>query len=110
MHWRKNLSCTDMEKKADKRSISRVPIHESISFEITERYSGTLVNILKNGLGLDISSGGIGLTTSFPVEVGSVLKLYFPITSVNASLPVYTDVKWSSPIEGGFRIGLRFLA
>jgi hypothetical protein len=105
----KVVSFKHMEKKTDKRSISRVPIHQSVRFDIADGDSGHFENVVKEGIGLDISSGGIGLTTADPIEVGRVVKLLFPVAVFNASLPIYAEVMWSARVDGGERIGLRFL-
>jgi len=68
-----------MEKKTEKRSFGRAPIHVSVSFEFTERETGRFVNVIGTGTGVDIS------------------------------LPADTEVMWSAPADGKFRVGLRFL-
>ncbi len=99
-----------MEKKTEKRSISRIPIHESVSFEMTERDSGRFRNAMGNGVGVDISRLGIGLSTHNPLRRGDVLKINFPAAGAGISLPVYTEVMWSMLEDGKYRAGLRFLA
>jgi len=99
-----------MEKKTEKRSVSRVPIHESVSFEMTERDSGRFRNVLGSGMGVDISRLGIGLSTDNPLSRGDVLRINFPVSVTDISLPVYTEVMWSVQEDGKFRAGLRFLA
>ncbi len=98
-----------MEKKTEKRSISRIPIHESVSFEMTERDSGRFRNSMGNGVGVDISRLGIGLSTHNPLRRGDVLKINFPAAGAGISLPVYTEVVWSMQEDGKYRAGLRFL-
>ena len=71
--------------------------------------SGLPENILKNGMGVDLSPGGIGLTTDYPLHAGDVLKLFFPVGVGDASLPVFSEVMWSRPADGEYRAGLRFL-
>jgi hypothetical protein len=98
-----------MAKYSENRSGSRESIHQPVSFDLSGIESGRLRNIQKSGLGVDISSGGMGLTTDFQLHAGDVLKLYFPVAG-HASLPVFTEVIWSRPADGEFRVGLRFLA
>lgn len=106
----KVLSFIYMEKKAEKRSNSRVAICQSLSFEMSEKVSGRFRNVLAGGFGVDISLGGIGLTSDCFLKEGDVLKLFIPVAEANTRLPVYTEVMWSTPSDGEFRAGLRFLA
>ncbi len=99
-----------MKRKTEKRSVNRVPIHEPVSFEMTEGNPGLFKNVVANGTGVDISQGGIGLNTDNPLRKGDVLKINFPTAVANISLPVYTEVMWSTHEDGKFRSGLRFLA
>src|SRR5512144_2147906 len=99
-----------MKKYPVDRSCSRKSIRKPVSFELTLLESGRPVNILKSGVGVDLSPGGMGLTTDYPLHEGEVLKLFFPVEVGNASLPVYTEVVWAKPTDGEFRAGLRFLA
>lgn len=93
-----------------KRSSDRESIHQPVSFELSEIESGRLRNIRKSGLGVDISPGGMGLTTDYPLKEGDVLKLYLPVAAGHASVPVFTEVIWLRPSDREFRAGLRFLA
>jgi hypothetical protein len=99
-----------MAKYSENRSGSRECINQPVSFELSEIESGRLRNIQKSGLGVDISAGGMGLTTDYQLHTGNVLKLYFPVAAGHAHLPVFTEVIWSRPADGGFKAGLRFLA
>ena len=99
-----------MENKTEKRSVNRVPIHESVSFEMTVRDLGLFKNVLAKGTGVDISQGGIGLSTNYSLGIGDVLKINFLAACANISLPVYTEVTWSMSVDGKFRVGLRFLS
>ena len=99
-----------MEARAENRQRRRENIGQSIAFEMSERTTGRFENLLKEGFGVDISNGGIGLITDQPLKEGDVLKLLFPVNATSANIPVYTEVMWSNPVGGGFRIGLRFLA
>ena len=99
-----------METQTEKRQRRRESIDRSITYDMSERSTGRFENLRKEGFGVDISNGGIGLITAQPLKKGDVLKLLYPVAAVNANIPVYTEVMWSNSIEGGFRVGLRFLA
>ena len=99
-----------MKKYPGDRSCSRKSIRKPVSFELSLMGSGHPVNILKSGVGVDLSSGGMGLTTDYPLHEGDVLKLFFPVDVGNTSLPVFSEVVWARATDGEFRAGLRFLA
>ncbi len=99
-----------MKKYPIERSCARRSIRKPVSFELSLMGSGLPENIVRSGVGVDLSSGGMGLATDYPLHEGEVLKLFFPIGVGNTSLPVYSEVVWSRSKEGEFRAGLRFLA
>ena len=99
-----------MKKYSIERSFSRKSIRKPVSFELSLMGPGQPGNILKSGTSVDLSDGGIGLTTDYPLHKGDVVKLFFPVGEGNASLPVFTEVAWARPDDGEFRAGLRFLA
>ena len=99
-----------MAKYSENRSGSRESIQQPVSLELSGIESGRLSTVKRSGLGVDISAGGMGLTTDWQLHAGDVLKLYFPVAAGHTSLPVFTEVVWSRPADGKFRAGLRFLA
>ena len=98
-----------MKKYPIERSCSRKSIRKPVSFELSVMGAGHPKNILKSGVGVDLSPGGIGLTTDYPLNKGDVLKLFFPVNVGNASLPVFSEVVWTQAVNEQFRVGLRFL-
>ena len=54
--------------------------------------------------GIDISEGGIGIKTDYPLESGHVLRLHDGITKVGV-------VRWSRSVEsnGIHRAGVKFI-
>lgn len=54
--------------------------------------------------GVDISEGGIGIKTDYPLEPGHVLRLHNGITKVGV-------VRWSSnrEIKDIYRVGVKFV-
>jgi hypothetical protein len=99
-----------METQTEKRQRRRESIDRSITYEMSDCSTGRFENLRKEGFGVDISNGGIGLITDQPLKKGNVLKLLYPLTVASASIPIYSEVMWSNPVEGGFRVGLRFLS
>jgi hypothetical protein len=59
--------------------------------------------------GVDISSGGIGITTPQALRVGEVVKVEYPLNGSGMTLPVYSEVVWTQAAQGTARAGLRFL-
>jgi len=99
-----------MKILSEKRYDTRTPLHQSVSFELSTMESGTLKNIVQQGLGVDLSPGGMGMLTQYPLKGGEVVKIFFPLTEGETKLPVLTEVMWSTYCVGEFRAGLRFLA
>ena len=99
-----------MKTKPEKRTNNRNVIHQPVSFEMIERRGGRLRNFVIEGVGVDLSSEGVGVFTDYPLDKGEVLKLHYPVNVGNASLPVYTEVMWTQAVNTHFRAGLRFLA
>lgn len=99
-----------MGNLSKKRENSRKTIHQPVSFELSELKQSRPGNVVKSGLGMDISSGGMGLTTDCALREGDVLKLLLPVAAMAATLPVFAEVIWSRPADSGVRAGLRFLA
>jgi hypothetical protein len=93
-----------------KRAGRRKNIRKPITFELSLLENGRPINILKSGVGVDLSPGGLGMTTAYPLHTGNILKLFFPAGVGNTSLPVFTEVVWSQTVDEHFRVGLRFLA
>lgn len=91
----------------NKRHDSRTPCHLPVGLEIWEQGTG---HVREAGTGVDLSSGGGGLATKYPLQRGDVVKLLVPVGITNVSLPVYASVVWSRPTADGFRAGVTFLA
>ncbi len=106
----KALLLNYMKTKTEKRSTNRVAIHQRVSFEMSDRESGRFKNILENGMGVDISQRGMGLCTDYLLKQGDILKVFVPLGIADTSLPVFTEVMWTTAADGRLRAGLRFLA
>ena len=93
------------EKRGTSRKTFKRPIFlEKVSLELKRAK-----NIRTSGVGLDISDGGLGLTSKLAFKIGEVLKLSIPLLTSGISLPVFAEVRWAHPINRHFRTGLRFL-
>jgi hypothetical protein len=83
---------------------------QPVTLELSVMKAGQLSNVQKSGVGVDISLTGIGLTTDQELSKGEILKVSLPVGAMDISMPVYSEVMWTMPEDGGYRTGLRFLA
>ncbi|HET6464335.1 MAG TPA: PilZ domain-containing protein [Nitrospiria bacterium] len=77
-------------------------VHEN-SWQPAEKPTrGTVVNV---------STGGLCLTTDEALKVGQVLKMALPLPNVEATAPTLAEVRWVQKENptGIFQAGLRFL-
>ena len=95
-------------KYAVERMCDRKTFGEPFSFEISS-IEVKPKRIEENGIGVDISSCGLGMKTKHAVKEGAVLKFYLPMREWEITIPVYAQVMWASPANDHFRVGLRFL-
>jgi hypothetical protein len=61
-------------------------------------------------LGIDISGGGLGIFTVYPLRKDEVVGLYFALDPVETTIPIFAKVAWTEPAEKRFRVGLEFVA
>jgi Tfp pilus assembly protein PilZ len=94
---------------SDKRISDRQLYTEEIEFE------AMIAGVKKAGLArhrahcLNISQGGLGITTAFKPREGEILRLSIPIKR-EVTLPVFAEVMWITPEGADFRAGMRFLS
>ena len=98
-----------MTKEQEKRANNRKNFQRPVSFELNCAGKGWSENIRQNGEALDISSGGIGLSTTYALKRGEILKVYLPAIARSASLPVFSEVVWVRQAGAHVEAGLRFL-
>lgn len=99
-----------MRNLREKRTDDRTPLRQTISFELSRVEAEGFATVVQMGESVDLSSGGMGMTTAYPLHGGQVVKLFFPVTEGAAALPVFTEVMWSEAVDGLYRSGLRFLS
>jgi len=98
------MNFSDEKRSTSRKTFKRPIFLEKVSFELKRAK-----NIRQSGVGLDISDGGLGLTSKFALRTGEVLKLSIPLLTSGISVPVFAEVRWVHPISRHFRTGLRFL-
>ncbi len=96
---------TNQKKRAFKRKIFNRPVE----FELSAIEEGRSERIPRSGEAINISSGGIGLSTTCTLKRGEVLKLYLPAIARSAALPVFSEVIWVRQAGTHVKAGLRFL-
>ncbi len=98
-----------MDTKQKKRAYKRKIFNRPVNFELSALEEGLRENTRQHGEATDISSGGIGLSTTYALKRGEVLKLYLPAIARSAALPVFSEVVWVRQEGGHVEAGLRFL-
>ena len=90
------------------RLCERKMFDESFSFEMSV-VEARGKNVKQNGIGVDISSCGLGMKVRRSLQEGSVLKFYLPMREWEITVPVFAQIMWSKPDDEHFRVGLKFL-
>jgi len=92
-----------------KRYSIRKDIRQPFSFIICKGKSGRFQHLQKNGFFADICSEGAKIFTNNLLVKGEVLKIYYPISEMNDTVPVYAEVLWCKEENACFSVGLRFM-
>ncbi len=98
-----------MDTRQKKRTFKRKIFNRPVNFELCAIAEGLRDNIHMSGEAINISSGGIGLSTTCALKRGEILKLYLPAIARSAALPVFSEVVWVRQSGGCVEAGLRFL-
>jgi hypothetical protein len=94
----------------EKRAITRRKYEHSVSFDLVGEKPEYYQNVSRDGSGVDISPGGIGVMTDHPLEKGKVVRLMLPVVDGKTNIPVFSIVRWTKVAESQFRVGFQFLA
>jgi hypothetical protein len=95
-----------MKTFIEKRKHIRKSLNSRIDFIILSYNSSELNRIKSFGTIVDISEGGIGLFTRYPLEPGHVIEWDDETEKGNLHIAL---VKWSQNTEGDIRVGLAFI-
>lgn len=95
-----------MQEYGEKRKHKREPYSDSIEFIVLSSHEAELIRADSSGTIVDISEGGIGLTTSFPLEVGHVVEWDDKHQTGKLHIAL---VKWSQRLDNKYRAGLMFV-
>lgn len=93
----------------EKRIYKRKQFEKLFYFETIETEFDQIKHIKKSGFSVDISEGGLGIKLQEALMEGEILKIFFPISEINISIPIFAEVMWIGEEGKNFRIGLRFL-
>jgi hypothetical protein len=93
----------------EKRKSTRQPFSKEIDFEAMAAGRKRIEVEQHRANCLDISRGGVGLTTQFKPGEGAVVKLSIPLKR-DVMLPVFAEVVWIKGEVDYFRAGMRFLS
>jgi len=99
-----------MDITLKKRAYKRKSINQPVNFELSCMGKGRLGNLHKSCEVINISSGGIRLSTTYALKQGEILKLCLPAIARSAELPVFSEVVWVKQAGSLVTAGLRFLA
>ncbi len=93
----------------EKRKYERKPFVKPIRYYLKTSHMDKLNKIYNDGVSVDISKGGLGMITDFPLARGDVL--YFdPEIKTSESTKNISIVRWALEIEENkYRVGLEFV-
>jgi hypothetical protein len=93
----------------EKRVIPRSSFNHPVSFDLAGERPNNYRNVSCDGSGVDISSGGIGLMTDQPIEIGKIVRLMLPVVYGQTTIPVFSISRWTQAAGSRYRVGLQFL-
>lgn len=81
----------------NRRSSPRVALNAQVSYRVG--------NTISTALSLNISTGGLALRTTNPLEIGSTVKVRFRLPKLGHDIDTHAKVAWANPRLG---MGLEF--
>lgn len=90
----------------EKRAYKREPYAQPIKFLVNIYEVYEVKKVTAEGIGVDISNGGIGFITECPLEPGHVLR--FLVTDENPLIADGGLVKWAVSNGSSTRVGVQF--
>ncbi len=89
-----------MLDRQSERKHQRIAYDEALNFSLAVVKFKSIEKVQSTGKAIDISDGGIGFYTDYPVEPGHILRIEH-----GAALSDTAMVKWVNKSENGFRAG-----
>jgi len=99
----------ETESKNDLRQHKRTPLGMSARYSAVALIFREVKNISDTAVSVDISNGGLGIVTSYPLEKGHVVifKNKIEVKNIKAKVAV---VRWVNKVEGNkYQVGLKFI-
>lgn len=93
----------------EKRTITRRNFEHPVSFDLIGGKPDNYKNVSRDGSGVDISPGGIGVLIDQPLEIGKIVRLMLPVVDGKTTIPVFSIARWTEAAGSRFRVGLQFL-
>jgi hypothetical protein len=97
----------------ERRQVPRVILRRAVTYETGVLPDGQLMLAGKRFPGslVNISNGGICITTRHRLEKDMVLKVNLPVSEISPAAPTLAQVMWvrSNPKHREYRTGLRFI-
>jgi hypothetical protein len=97
-----------MTIRADLRKNVRKPFVSTIKYSISVLDMGEWKKIHTTGISVDISEGGLGMLTDYPLKAGDMITLDEEI-EIDGITVRTAIVKWSKQEGGKYRVGLGFI-
>jgi hypothetical protein len=92
----------------EKRKYERRPFVTTTRYYLTTQRTENLEKIYNDAVTVDVSEGGLGIITDYPLASGDILYFAHEI-KVNNIVAKSAIVKWAKEIEGNrYRVGLEF--
>lgn len=88
---------------SEKRQFERISMNRNIRYSVTVIDFRDLKKLTLSGDIIDISDGGLGIRTDYPLESGHVLAFHKEIARETGV------VQWRARIDESFRVGIRFV-
>jgi hypothetical protein len=93
----------------EKRLAPRRSFEQSIQVERNQFLTGENAPVLEDGLTVDITNMGMGITTIAPLKPMETVRVYMPVEAMGFALPVFSEVRWVETRGDGYRAGLQFV-
>jgi hypothetical protein len=105
----RGLNVDNMFIKGNLREDTRTPFVTPVRYFISALETRESKVIYNTAVSIDVSTGGLGILTNYPLKVGHILTFEDEL-NVNAIAAKSAVVKWSNKINGNkYRVGLKFL-
>ncbi len=98
-----------MKNDFGRRISTRFVLEHPIKFELNYVHAQRLIKIEQDGVGIDISGCGLGISTVYPLKDDETLRISFHPDPDEKTLPVCARVVWTQVVDDRFRAGLEFI-